>query len=363
MNYRIDDYTHTQQIFVYPDPIAQLEKKEWEQLAPSTRTGFTLLKTMAKTLVKEIDLDGNISWEDITTPDADRPTEVPSFNLLHLNFDDDTPIEDDQSGFDRDFVALNDSTREFVPDMPPVTITNLPFNDSSVNTTTDTIVVGDNSRNTYVAKNVVRFTSTGTLPTGLIADTDYIINTATSTGSLDTITLFEDDGTTPVDITATNDVSAIHNLAKIGDAGSDVEDGYSSSSSWNKILDWFGTDNGLHESPYTFQSILQFKDDPVPDTIFQYLSNNEVLDDNGGVLIPEGEVFFDWGIIDSKIYFTFKTYGDNELFYTFTTKNKLLLNNTDIYKFVFVSYDKGHAGMFGYTINDGPMIALETERD
>jgi hypothetical protein len=363
MNFRIEDFLHKQQIFVYPDPIAQIEKKAWEQLDPSTRTGFTLLKTMAKTLIKQVDLDGNISWEDITVPDADRPTEVPSFNLLHLNFDDDTPLEDDQSGFNRDFVALNDSTREFVPDMPPITITNLPFNDGSVNITTNTITVGDNSRNTYVAKNVIRFTSTGTLPSGLVTETDYIINTATSTGDSDTITLFENDGVTPVDIITTSDSTAIHNLAKIGDAGSNIEDGYSSSSSWNKILDWFGTDNGLHESPYTFQSILQFKDDPVPDTIFQYLSNDEVLDDNGGVLIPEGEVFFDWGIINSKPYFSFKTYGDDALFYTFTTKNKLLLNNTDIYKFVFVSYDQGHAGMFGYTINDGAMIALETERD
>lgn len=363
MNFRIEDFLHKQQIFVYPDPIAQIEKKAWEQLDPSTRTGFTLLKTMAKTLIKQVDLDGNISWEDITVPDADRPTEVPSFNLLHLNFDDDTPLEDDQSGFNRDFVALNDSTREFVPDMPPITITNLPFNDGSVNITTNTITVGDNSRNTYVAKNVIRFTSTGTLPSGLVPETDYIINAATSTGDSDTITLFENDGVTPVDIITTSDSTAIHNLTKIGDAGSNVEDGYSSSSSWNKILDWFGTDNGLHESPYTFQSILQFKDDPVPDTIFQYLSNDEVLDDNGGVLIPEGEVFFDWGIINSKPYFSFKTYGDDALFYTFTTKNKLLLNNTDIYKFVFVSYDQGHAGMFGYTINDGAMIALETERD
>jgi len=318
---------------------------------------------MAKTLVKQVDLNGNISWENVTAPDADRPTEVPSFNLLHLNFDDDTPLEDDQSGFNRDFVALNDSTREFVPDMPPVTITNLPFKDGNVNTTTNEITVGDNSRNIYVSKNIVRFTSNGTLPTGILANTDYIINIATSTGNLDTITLFENDGTTPVNITTTNDLTAIHNLTKIGKAGSDVEDGYSSASSWNKILDWFGTDNGLHESPYTFQSILQFKDDPVPDTIFQYLSNDEVLDLHGGVLIPEGEVFFDWGIIDSRPYFSFKTYGDNGLFYTFTTKNKIILNNTDIYKFVFVSYDKGHAGMFGYTINDGVMIALETERE
>lgn len=268
LNYNIGDFVHSQQVFVYPDPIAQQEKKAWEQLAPSTREGFTLLKTMARTLIRQEDLDGNVSWEDVTPPDAVRPPMVPSFNLLHLNFDDDTPLEDDQSGFGRDFVALNDSTREFVPDLPP--------------------------------------------------------------GN-----------------------------------GQDVKTGYGVDPNvqWNKILDWFGTDEGEHESPFTFQSILQFKDNPVPDTIFQYLQNDEVLNDNGAVIIPEGEVFFDWGIIDSKLYFTLKTYGSKELFYTFTTKNKLDLNDTDIYKFVFVSYDKGHAGMFGMTINDGAMIALETERD
>jgi hypothetical protein len=250
--------------------------------------------------------------------------------------------------------------------MPPITITNLPFNDDSVNITTNTITVGDNSNNIYVTKNVVTFTSTGTLPTGLLTDTSYIINTATSTGDLDTITLFEPDGVTSVIITETTDILATHTLTKIGNAGSSVTDGYKSSSSWNNILDWFGTNNGLNESPYTFQSILQFKDDPVPDTIFQYLSNvdgDTTADDYVDDGIPEGEVFFDWGIIDSKPYFTFKTYGEDELFYTFTAKNQLTLNITNIYKFVFVLYDNGHAGMFGYTINDGPMIALETERE
>lgn len=363
LNYHIDDFMHKQQIFVYPDPIAQIEKKSWEQLTPSIRNGFTLLKTISKTLVKQVNINGNVSWENITTPDADRPVFVPSFNILQLNFDDDTSLEDDHSGFNRDFIALNDTTREFVPNVPPVTITNLRFTDGSINTSTNQITIGDNSRNTFITQNVVRFTSTGTLPTGILANTNYIIDVASSTGYLDTITLVENDGITPVNIISTNDVMAIHTLSKIGDGASNIKSGYESATSWNKILDWFGTDNGLHETSYTFQCIVQFKDDPVPDTIFQYLSNNEVLDIKGAVLIPEGNVFFDWGIIDSKLYFSFRTYGDNELFYTFTTKNTVMLNNTDIYKFVFISYDKGHAGIFGYTINDGHMIALDTDRE
>ena len=169
---------------------------------------------MAKTLVREVDLDGNITWDDVTVPDADRPRQVPDFKFLHLNFDDDTPLEDDHSGYGRDFVALNDPSRTYVPDFPP-------------------------------------------------------------------------------------------------GAGQDITDGYEvdPSVNWNKILDWFGTNNGLNESPFTFKIILQFTESPVPDTIFQFLANNETTDSNGNI-IPAGEVFFDWGIIDSQLYFTIKTYGD-----------------------------------------------------
>lgn len=266
MNYRVDDIIDSQQIFVYPDPIAQKEKKAWETLAPSIRTGFTLLKTMARTVVQRSDATGKPTWVDITAPDAIRPIEVPSFDLLHLNFDDDTPNEDDQSGFGRDFVALNDYTRQFVSPLAP----------------------GNGQ-----------------------SDTDgYAVDPAVQ---------------------------------------------------WNRVLDWFGTNDGLNESPFTFQSILQFKEMPVADTIFQYLVNDETPT-KAGVIIPSGEVFFEWGIINSKLYFTFKTYGGNSLFYTFTTKDQLELNNTDIYKFVFILYDNGVSGIFGYTINDGVMIALETDR-
>lgn len=266
MNIQMDDIMHSMKVFVYPDPIAEKEKKAWEEIDPSIRLGYSLLKTNATTLVKQVDtINGSVSWQEITVPDAIRPAGVPSFNLIHLNFDNDTSFELDRSGFDRDFVALNDLNRTFVPGLEP--------------------------------------------------------------GN-----------------------------------GQYTPDGYAVDSTvqWNKILDWFGTNNGLNESPYTFQSILQFKNNPVADTIFQYLVNDETTQNN--VVIPSGEVFFEWGIIDSKLYFTFKTYGDNALFYTYTTKNQLVLNKNDIYKFVFVLYDNGHAGAFGYTINNGAMIALETER-
>lgn len=267
MNLRIDEFVHTHQVFVYPDPIAEEEKKAWEQLAPSSKTGYTLLKTTAKTLVRELQLDGSYQYKEITPPDAIRPVQVPDFKMLSLEFDEDQALATDDSGFDRDFIALNDSTRQFIPDLPP----------------------GNGQ---------------------MVTD------------------------------------------------GYKVDDGVS----WNQILDWFGTNDGLNENPFTFSITLQFNDDPPVDTVFQYLVNDETPDADG-VVIPAGEVFFDWGIIDRKLYFSFKTYGTNALSYVFTSNTQLTLNNTDIYKFQFVLYDEGNAGMFGYSVNDGVTVALTATRE
>lgn len=268
LNIHVDDFIHSHQVLVYPDPIAEQEKKAWEQLLPSTKTGYMLLKTTARTIVKELQLDGTTLLKEVTVPDAVRPIQVPDFKLLSLNFDQDQPLVTDDSGYGRDFVVLNDSTRQFISNFPP-------------------------------------------------------------------------------------------------GGGQLVEDGYKVDTgvSWNRILDWFGTNDGLHESPFTFSIILQFNSQPIVDTVFQYLVNNESVDSDGNV-IPAGEVFFDWGLIDSKLYFSFRTYGTNALSYVFSSKDQLtFLNSSDIYKFEFVLYDSGHEGMFGYTINSGPTVALETIRD
>ena len=266
LNINIGEFLHKQQILVYPDPIAEQEKKAWEQLEPSAKTGYSLLKTSATTLVRELQLDGTTQYKEITPPDAIRPFQVPDFKILSLNFDADSPLATDDSGFGRDFVALNDVTRKYISNLPP-------------------------------------------------------------------------------------------------GAGQEVEDGYKVDDSvvWNKILNWFGTNDGLNENPFTFSIVLQFIDNSPSDTIFQYLSNDETTDEEGNT-IPAGEVFFEWGIIDSKLFFSFKTYGNDALAYTFTSKNPLDLNNINIYRFLFSLYDEGHAGMFGYSINGGVTIALETER-
>lgn len=265
LNLSVGDIVHSMQTFVYPDPIATQEKKKWETLAPSIRDGFTLLKTSARTLIINETIDGNHEWVDVTVPDAARPAMVPVFDLLHLNFDTDTALADDSSGFGRDFIAIDNSTRQFLPNMEP--------------------------------------------DGGQIVETGYKVDTSVQ---------------------------------------------------WDKIIDWFGTDNGENESPYTFQLTLQFRNESITDTVFQTLSNTETTKSDG-TIIPAGEVFFDWGIIDSKLYFTIKTYGDNAIFQTFRTIDSIELNTTDLYTFIFVLYNKGHDGMFGFSVNNDPTTALLVE--
>lgn len=497
LNINLDQFTHSLQVFVYPDPIAEQEKKAWEMLSPSTRTGFTLLKTCARTLVKCVNLDGSTFFKEITTPDALRPVGVPNFKLLSLNFDEDNPLATDFSGFDRDFVALNDSTRNFIDPLPsfekpvigeisaspttsiadpsigsvilspntniedndvttesvPVALTGVisgdikivmdiehddpsqlkvelkspsgvikilhnnlhnieidglydDFDGESVVGTweiimTDNTVGGVGTLNRYEiyfsldgeTTESIPVVLTGSIyqgikvsidvthadPTNLKIDlispigTTVNLHDKNASVAIDNITLNDFDGE---DVTGTWKISILDDAnGDIGvldrysidfspDAGSETEDGYKvdDAVAWNKILNWFGTNNGLNESPFTFSINLQFNDNPPVDTVFQYLKNDEATDSQGNI-IPEGEVFFDWGLIDSKLYFAFKTYGTNALSYYFTSKDSLTLNNTDIYKFIFVLYDNGYEGMFGYSTNGGVTVALEAMRE
>ena len=177
MNFNINnELIDSLQVFVYPDEIAQQKKQLWETIEPSIREGWSLLKTFTRTLVRKVDEDGDeywkdetlkhydltyveptsynkvgnpiagynptmkgyktdengnyikdkdgdlipiYDWEEVVVGDVNRPVEVPSFDLLHLNFDEDSDTEHDFSGMNRDFVAVNSAAREFVPDMAP----------------------------------------------------------------------------------------------------------------------------------------------------------------------------------------------------------------------------------------------------
>lgn len=327
MNFHIDeDIIHREQLLVYPSDIIQQKKKLWETVCPSIREGYSILHTLSTTLMQKEDADGSKYYEDVSlkqlllfdrfttttyheglklcgvdeynkdtpgipyddpktdykilpedfdkngipvytycesvTDDITRPAEVPSFDLLRFNFDYDTPHESDLSGFGRDFVAVNDDTRKFVPNIAP---------------------------------------GNGQEVEGGYAVEDYV--------------------------------------------------------DWSKILNWFGDNaNGDIESSYTFKATIQFVEDVPGDTIFQYLSNDETTLSDGTV-IPAGEVWFDWGMMNGRLYFTYHTSSKYKTF----VSDVIHPNKETIYSFYFALYDKGDKGMFGVKTNfSETMIALNT---
>jgi hypothetical protein len=361
MNFNIDeDLIHREQLLVYPSDIIQQKKKLWETVCPSIREGYSILHTLSTTLMQKQDADGSKYYEDVSlkhlllydrfttttyheglkicgidaynkdvitktvtqaklfdsgrkdkdgniiyengydqdgnmimetvekqvyvagdipkdfddngipiytycesvTEDITKPAEVPSFDLLRFNFDYDTSHESDLSGFGRDFVAVNDDSRKFIPNIAP--------------------------------------------------------------GN-----------------------------------GQEVEGGYAVEENvdWSKILNWFGDNaNGDIESSYTFKATIQFVEDTPGDTIFQYLSNDETTLPDGTV-IPEGEVWFDWGMMNGRLYFTYHTSSKYKTF----VSDLIHPNKETIYSFYFALYDKGDKGMFGVKTNfSDTMIALNT---
>ena len=319
MNFNINnELIDSLQVFVYPDEIAQQKKQMWETIEPSIREGWSLLKTFTRTLVRKVDEDGDeywkdetlkhydltyvepteynkvgnpiagynptmkgyktdengnyikdkdgdlipiYDWEEVVVGDVNRPVEVPSFDLLHLNFDEDSDTEHDFSGMNRDFVAVNSAAREFVPDMAP--------------------------------------------------------------GN-----------------------------------GSYAPDGYAAGTDWSQILNWFGDNkDGKIESSYTFKATLQFKR-PNVDTVFQYLYNPKSVTLSDGTVIPAEAVWFDWGIQDNRLYFTYHTTTQYRRFVSAKTD----FDDKTIYSIYFVLYNEGQNGAFGIRTNfSDTMIALETK--
>ena len=324
MNFNINnELMDSLQVFVYPDEIAQQKKHLWETIEPSIREGWSLLKTFTRTLVRKTDNDGDeiwkdetmksydltyhtddditqrnkvgnvisgynpilkgykrdangqlikdkdgdpipiYDWEDIVVEDVNRPVEVPSFDLIHLNFDEDSEFEHDFSGMNRDFVAVNADAREFKPDMAP--------------------------------------------------------------GN-----------------------------------GNYTPDGYTSATDWSQILNWFGDNKeGKIESSYTFKATVQFKYADT-DTVFQYLFNPEDVTLSDGTVVPKESVWFDWGIQDGRLYFTYHTTSQYKRF----VSAKVNFDTTTIYSIYFVLYNEGQNGAFGIRTNfSDTMIAIETKED
>jgi hypothetical protein len=262
-NVRVDDIVDSHQWFIYPDDLVDDERKPWESVGESIKEGWSFVRSICRTLKRNIDLEGNIVYENISLPPCDRPVGVPSTKQLHLLFNEDSDLESDQSGYNRDFILLNSASREFLPNM-------------------------------------------------------------------------------------------------IIEGGQEVSGGYQSDTQWDQILTWFGTDDGEHESPFSFDVRLQFIEDEVPtDTIFQRLENKAAQG------ISAGEIYFEWGLEDSRLYYEFKTVGSNALHIKFKSSESLLniLDSTSIFRFVFVLYSKGHDGVFAHSTNEQDLIALDTNKE
>ncbi len=324
MNFIVNkQYNDVEQILVYPDEIAKQKRRAWETVEPSIREGYSLLKSFAKTLVRRgevngeeywadetlryamltyneitgydthgmtssgmnpvlkgyqtdengeyiLDEDGDripiYDWEEVIVDDIERPAEVPSFDLIHLTFDEDSARADDMSGLGRDFIAVNDDTRKFIPGLAP-----------------------GNGTNT--------------------------------------------------------------------DGGYEFDEN-ARAKDWSQILNWFGDNKeGTIESPYTFKATLQFQESVPGDTLFQYLYNPEDVTLEDGTVIPADTVWFDWGVMDSKLYFTYHTSSQYRTFETETFE----FDNQMIYSFYFVLYDHGKQGIFGVKTNlNDTMVALKT---
>ncbi len=263
LNIETDGIVDKKQAIVFPSDIIEGERKPWETTGDTIDEGFSILKTQCTTLLKQVDQDGNVTYENISVNECEnRPTNVPDVKQLDLWFDVDSDSEPDHSPYGRDFLLLNMATRNFIPGFAP------------------------------------------------------------------------------------------GNGEEVSGGGYEVDPNVS----WNNILTWFGTNNGLNQSPYTFRIKLQFTQANMKDCVFQQLKNKETAE------IPEGSVYFDWGLMDGKLYFSFATYGTNALNYTFKTNQALDLNNTDVYYFMFALYDSGKSGIFAYSINDSDFVVLQNTR-
>jgi hypothetical protein len=127
---------------------------------------------------------------------------------------------------------------------------------------------------------------------------------------------------------------------------------------WSQILNWFGDNKeGKIESSYTFKATLQFKN-PSVDTVFQYLFNPKDVTLSDGTVIPAETVWFDWGMQDQRLYFTYHTSTQYHRFVSAKTN----FDTSTIYSIYFVLYNEGQNGAFGVRTDfSDTMIALETK--
>lgn len=328
MDFNIDErLIDSLQVFVYPDAIAQQKKQLWETVEPSRREGYSLLKTFTRTLVKQY-ADGNEEyWKDVTLrrifltapqvlglDENGNPQNGYNPQLVGYEVDDNGKYVLDENG---DRIPIYDFTEVVVDDVarptevPEFDLLHLTFDDDS-----DVAKDFSGMGRDFVAINAASREFVPSIPPG---------NGSYAPGG------YASDG-----------------LQNSGVAGERKE--------WSQILDWFGdNEGGLIESSYTFKATLQFKE--LGDTVFQYLYNPEDTTAHDGTVIPKGTVWFDWGVMDNRLYFTFHTATMHKTFRT----DEYDFDTETIYSFYFVLYNHGENGAFGVKTNfSDTMVAVNT---
>lgn len=361
MNFHIDeDLIHREQLLVYPSDIIQQKKKLWETVCPTIREGYSILHTLATTLMQKQDADGSKYYEDVSLKHLllyDRFTTTTYHEGLKLCGVD---------AYNKDVITKTVTQAKLFDSGRRDKDGNIIYEngyDKDGNMIMETV-----EKQVYVAGDIPKDFDDNGIPIYTYCEsvTDDITRPA-EVPSFDLLR-FNFDYDTPHesdlsgfgrDFVAVNDDTRtfIPNIAPGN--GQEVEGGYAVEDyvDWSKILNWFGDNaNGDIESSYTFKATIQFVEDAPGDTIFQYLSNDmTTLSD--GTVIPEGEVWFDWGMMNGRLYFTYHTSSKYKTF----VSDVIQPNKETIYSFYFALYDKGDKGMFGVKTNfSDTMIALNT---
>ena len=316
MDFNVDEHIiDSLQVFVYPDEIARQKKHLWETVEPSRREGYSLLKTFTRTLIKQYKDGDDEYWKDVTLQNIfltspERWGEDVGLNPILIGYekDADGKYKVDADGaripiYSWEEVVVSDVERP--TEVPEFDLLHLRFDDDS-DLAPDYSGLGRD----FVAINSEQREFKPDIPPG---------NGSYAPGGYK----------------------------------------YDMSKDWSQIVNWFGDNkDGAIESDFTFKATLQFTSQG--DTVFQYLYNPEDVTLADGTVIKAGEVWFDWGIMDNRLYFTYHTSSE---YHTFRT-DEYAFDNDAIYSFYFVLYDKGHSGAFGVKINfSDTMVAVKTYED
>ena len=341
LNYHFQDesYPFSMRTFAVPTDLVDDVAKPWDKVVPAYEMPhYSLITTFAGT-----------------------PIHVPDFTELNLPMNSATDFEIDRSAFGHDqvFTRIPTSARTldatfpssggsdvqkagYRPDYEAVMGYEV-FSESQVIVFNGQIRLANK---TLEIGTPVKFESIDghALPGGIAEGTAYKILTT--------------DGTGMYSIQLASGGPQVH-LTSVGSGRLAYE------RSWDRLLGWFGSDNGLMEAPYSFKMTIRLDTAPTGEVIFQHLYNKESGDPhNPSTFIPENAVWYIWGLDSQKhLFFTYSTYGRDALSYKFTTLEPVAMTVGEAYDVEFVLHDNGREGIHIFCENGKKAEPLATTKD